>query len=373
VGNESLELKKETWDQDKKNISHFELNNRLKGMKRVFEWLKFPPSQALQQVGKNLDFAFKSFFKGNGGYPKFKKKGRNESFRLPQGFSILPQLSNKIGVVKLPKVGEVKFIKSREVEGIIKFVTISKKLNEWYISFTCELEINIEERKDGSQIGIDRGIAKLVQCSDGKDFAGISVSKKEKRKLKKLQQKQAGQEKFSSNWKKTGRKIQKIYFHVSNRRKDYVHKISTQLANNHSIIVMEKLNVAGMTKSAKGTIENPGKNVKAKSGLNRSILEQGWSLFQLFLEYKMLWKGGKVIYVDPKYTSQKCSRCGHISKDNRKSQAVFKCTKCGYELNADLNASKNILAEGHSVIACGEEALVSSVKQELGTRKPLVV
>jgi len=136
---------------------------------------------------------------------------------------------------------------------------------------------------------------------------------------------------------------------------------------------MEDLRIANMTKSAKGTVEKPGKNVKAKSGLNRSILNQGWYLFQKLIEYKMFWSGGKVVYVDPKYTSQKCSRCGHIAKENRKTQSVFKCVECKYELNADLNASKNILAEGHSVIACGEKTLVGSMNQELEQRKPLAV
>ena len=129
---------------------------------------------------------------------------------------------------------------------------------------------------------------------------------------------------------------------------------------------MEDLKVANMSKSAKGTEENPGKNVKAKAGLNRSILDQDWHMFQTFLEYKMKYSGGKVIYIDPKNTSNKCSKCKHISKDSRKSQSKFECVNCGFKINADFNASINILAEGLAVIACGVETLVSTM--EAGTR-----
>lgn len=372
VWNKGLELKKKLWEEEKKNISRFELDRLLVGRKKEFDWLKMPPSQSLQQVNKDLEQAFKAFFAGNG-YPKFKKKDGTNSFRLPQGFYLLKQLSGKVGVVKLPKMGRVRFIKSREIEGNIKFVTVIKKCGKWYISFNCEVEMYVIKRGKNSEVGIDRGIVRFVQCSDGSAFSGLSIQKKIEKKLIRLQRKLAKKRKFSSNWRKILRKIKKIYSYIADKRKDYAHKISTQLANNHSLIVMEDLKIANMTKSARGSLENPGKNVKAKSGLNRSILAQGWYAFQKFIEYKMLWRGGKVVYVDPKYTSQKCSKCGYISKDNRRSQSVFKCIKCEYELNADLNASKNILAEGHSVLACGEKTLVFSVNQELEKRKPHAV
>ena len=119
------------------------------------------------------------------------------------------------------------------------------------------------------------------------------------------------------------------------------------------MVVVEDLKVANMSKSAKGTAENPGKNVKSKSGLNRSILDQGWFEFVRQLEYKQLWSGGQLIKIDPKFTSQKCSKCGHTAKENRKSQSNFKCVSGGFESNADLNAASNILAAGQAVLACG--------------------
>lgn len=373
IWNKGLELKIGLWKEKKEVISRFDLDKLLTEWKKEHVWLKVPPSQALQQVNKNLDFAFKSLFRKKGGYPKFKKRGINDSFRLPQGIVLLAQLSNKVGVVKLPKVGEVRFIKSREIEGRIRFITITRKCGKWYISFNCEVEINVDKKKEGLSIGIDRGVKRFIQCSDGSAFNGFEIPEEIKKKLLRLQRKLAKKNKFSSNWRKLLKKIQKIYNYIANKRKDYLHKVSTQLANNHSLIVMEDLRIVNMTKSAKGTIEKPGKNVKAKSGLNRSILNQGWYLFQKLIEYKMFWSGGTVVYVDPKYTSQKCGRCGHIAKENRKTQSVFKCVECQYELNADLNASKNILAEGHSVLACGEKTLVFSMNQELEQRKPFAV
>ena len=132
-----------------------------------------------------------------------------------------------------------------------------------------------------------------------------------------------------------------------------LHKVSTEISKNHAMIVVEDLKVENMSKSAKGTVEKPGKNVKQKSGLNRSIRDQGWGEFIHQLEYKQLWSGGQLVKIDPKFTSQKCSKCGHISKDNRKTQSKFKCVNCGFESNADLNAAINILEAGQASLACG--------------------
>lgn len=131
------------------------------------------------------------------------------------------------------------------------------------------------------------------------------------------------------------------------------------------MVVVENLKVSNMSRSAKGTIENPGKSVKAKSGLNKSILDQGWYEFRRQLEYKQHWLGGEVIAVNPAYTSQACSSCCHTEKANRKTRARFECVACGHSENADIQAAKNILALGHSVLACGEASIEASVKQEL--------
>jgi len=374
VWNKFLEIKNKVYKENGESLSEFDLNNLLTEWKMERQWLCLAPSQALQQVSKNLCQAFKNFFNGFG-YPRFKKKGGKDSFRIPQGIKLLSQLSGKVGVVQLPKLKKVRFIKTRNIEGKIKYATISRDGDKWFISFTCEVEMDIvPQEKVFFIVAIDRGITISLQCSDG---TKIQLSKPLRNSLEKLNvllRIFARKKKGSSNWYKLKEKIQKLYRHMGNKRKDDMHKITTWLANNHGIIVLEALKTKNMMKSARGTIENPGKNVKAKSGLNRSIADEAWYLFEQLLKYKMDWRGGSVAYVDPRYTSQQCSRCKHISKNNRKSQSNFTCEKCGYKSNADLNASKNILnryikAAGHAVIACGERAKVLSVNQELVMRK----
>ncbi|MCC6978436.1 MAG: transposase, partial [Candidatus Melainabacteria bacterium] len=141
---------------------------------------------------------------------------------------------------------------------------------------------------------------------------------------------------------------------IANKRNDYLHKLSTNISKSHVVICLEDLKVQKMTRSAKGTREKPGKNVGAKSGLNRSILDQGWYEFKRQLMYKQAWRGGYVVLVNPKYSSQQCSNCGFTSAENRRTQANFNCIGCNYVFNADWNAAKNILAAGRAAIACGD-------------------
>ncbi len=151
----------------------------------------------------------------------------------------------------------------------------------------------------------------------------------------------------------------------NNIRRDYLHKTSHEISQSHAIVVIEDLQVRNMSKSAAGTVETPGRHVRAKSGLNKSILDQGWFEFRRQLEYKQQWRGGCVIAVPPQNTSRTCPACGHVAKENRKTRAQFECVACGYSENADLNAARNILAAGHAVSACGEPVQSGrSMKQE---------
>lgn len=157
--------------------------------------------------------------------------------------------------------------------------------------------------------------------------------------------------KFSTNWKKQKAKISRLHSHIASIRRDYLHKVTTTISKKHAMIVIEDLKVSSMSKSAAGTVDKPGSNVAAKSGLNRAILEQSWYEMRRQLEYKQRWHGGEVQAVNPAYTSQKCARCGHSAKENRQSQAVFVCGACGFEANAGINGARNILASGHAVLS----------------------
>jgi putative transposase len=165
-------------------------------------------------------------------------------------------------------------------------------------------------------------------------------------KKARMQRKLAGMVKYSQNWKKQQRRITQLDIRIANCRTDFLHKFSTQTSNNHAVIVLEDLQVQTMSRSAKGTVDEPGHNVAQKAGLNKAILDQGWGLFRRMLEYKQHWRGGEIIAVDPRYTSQLCPQCGHISKANRPQQALFSCVACGYTYHADIVTAQNILARG---------------------------
>ena len=145
---------------------------------------------------------------------------------------------------------------------------------------------------------------------------------------------------------------------------DFLHKLSTRESKNHARVYVERLNIRGMSASARGNVEEPGRNVRAKAGLNKSILDQGWYEFRRQLGYKLEWSGGQLVEVDARYSSQKCSHCGYTDKDNRKSQSVFECLICGHEQHADVNAARNILTVGQTGLACGSNRN-SDRKQEI--------
>lgn len=189
--------------------------------------------------------------------------------------------------------------------------------------------------------------------SDGTFCEPLNAFGKLSAKLAKKQRKLARKVKKSRNWQKQKRKITDLHVRIADARKDHLQKLSTTISKNHTVCVLEALQVKNMTASAKGTEEKPGRNVRQKAGLNRSILDQGWAAFRLMLEQKQFERGGMVLYVNPAYTSQTCSRCGHVSSENRKSQSRFACQSCGLEIHADLNAARNIASRvGHTRLAC---------------------
>ena len=185
----------------------------------------------------------------------------------------------------------------------------------------------------------------MVADSQGNKVKPLALSR-ELSKLRLRAKQLSRKKKGSNNWEKAKHKLAKINLRIANKRKDFLHKLSLQYAENQGIVVVEDLKIKNMTKSPKGTRELPGKNIKQKSGLNRSIIKQGWGIFFELLNYKLKERGGRLIKVDPKHTSQTCNDCGHVSKENRYSQSKFACTVCGYTANADTNAAKNILVRG---------------------------
>ena len=324
------------------------LNNEYLPKHPECSWIKEAYSKSVTQAVNDGQTAFKRFFDHKSAFPKFKKKGIHDSFRYPQGFKL------NDNVVYLPKVGWIPFYKSRGIVGTIRNVTVSRNGKHWFVSIQTEQEVSDPVHASDSAVGIDMGVKRFATLSDGTIYEPLKSFKKLEKKLAREQRKLSRKVKRSSNWKKQKQKIACIHKRIADTRNDYLHKTSTAISKNHALVVLEDLKVVNMSASAKGTVNNPGRNVRAKSGLNKAILDQGWSGFRRMLEYKMIWAGGRIIVVPPQYTSQECPLCHNISPDNRKTQEKFKCTSCGYTNNADLVAAINILAAGLAVSACGE-------------------
>ena len=243
-------------------------------------------------------------------------------------------------------------------------MTISQSGGKWFASIQTRREVPAEQ-PTGGIVGLDMGIARFVTLSDGSHLDPLNSFKKHQQRLKRYQRRLARKVKFSQNWKKAKAKVTQIHIKIGDARKDYLHKAFHAISQNHAIVCIEDLQIRNMSKSSKGNAETHGKQVKQKSGLNRAILDQGWGEFRRQLDYKLAWRGGHLIAVPPHNTSRTCPACGHMSKENRRSQAQFACVACGYHNHADVVGAINVLERGHRLLACGESAqLGRSVKQE---------
>ncbi|HHU1440027.1 TPA: RNA-guided endonuclease InsQ/TnpB family protein [Escherichia coli] len=356
VWNLGLAETKRILDSGEKLPSAFELNRMITVWKKMPEYIFLQDAYTdnLQQKLKDLHTAWKRCFdkKLAAKAPVWKRKNDGRDSIRFVNFEKYCSLENRR--VKLPSgLGWVKFRQSQRVNGKIKNATISQLAGQWYISFQVEIETAEPNHTSTSMVGLDAGVAKLATLSDGTVFEPVNSFQKNQKKLARLQRQLSRKVKFSNNWQKQKRKIQRLHSRIANIRRDYLHKVTTTVSKNHAMIVIEDLKVSNMSKSAAGTVSQPGRNVRAKSGLNRSILDQGWYEMRRQLEYKQLWRGGQVLAVPPAYTSQRCACCGHTAKENRLSQSKFRCQVCGYTANPDVNGARNILAAGHAVLACG--------------------
>lgn len=317
-------------------------------------FLNKAPSQVLQQTLKDLtDAIADAFVPGNGvKFPRFKKKGRSETgIRFPQGFKI------EDNRVFLPKTGWIRFFKSRDIVGIPKSITVKKHADGYYISVLTERPSkegkwsDIMDNGSLNCVGIDAGVKKIITLSNGSYFKPLDLTESDERiaaEQQKLDRKRHSRKKGdntrkSKNYIKQNKKVALAHKKKSDIRYDYLHKVSTAIAKNHGFVAVEDLSVSNMTRTAKGTAETPGRNVRAKSGLNRSILEQSWSMLYDMLKYKLLFNGGRLVRVNPAGTSQECPVCHHKHKDNRKTQEAFSCISCGFFSHADLVGSVNVL------------------------------
>ena len=342
-------------------------------------WLSEVPGHCLQQALMDLDKACRS-------YGTFRVRWRSSrrwrpSFRFPEGTKMVVQrLNRRHARVKLPKLGWVRFRWSRPLDGaVIRSATLTRDGAHWFVSFLVEDAHTTPAAHAGpdTAVGVDRGVAVAIATSDGDLMDRDFLTAGERRRARMLQRKLSRAAKHSRNRDQTRLALAKIRARERHRRQDFCTQSAHQLTAGHALVVIEDLKTKQMTRSAKGTLQQPGINVRQKSGLNRAILSKGWHQFALALASAARYSGTRVVTVPPQYTSQRCSACGQVDPKSRESQAVFRCTHCPHTEHADVNAARNILAAGLAVTACESVAQpsdwVTPPKQEpAGNREELL-
>ncbi|MFG3698181.1 RNA-guided endonuclease InsQ/TnpB family protein [Micromonospora sp. NPDC047620] len=332
-------------------------------------WLADAPSHTLQQTLRDLDRACKT----HGTWKvRWRSKSRTApSFRFPDPKHLaVRRLNRRWGEVRLPKFGPVRFRWTRPVGGTIRSATVSRSGGRWYISFCVEDGVSEAAPNGKPPVGVDRGVAVAIATSDGELCDQEFVTPGEAVRLTRLQQQLSRSLRVHGRNRRSGRRdvvhaqLGRLHARIRDRRADFAARTAARLVRHHGTVVVEDLRIKNMTASAKGTTEQPGRNVRQKAGLNRAILAKGWGGLLLALEHAARYHGAQVVKVDPAYTSQTCHACTHIARESRESQAVFRCVACGHQDNADVNAAKNILAAGLAVTGRGDLAVRRSAKRQ---------
>ncbi len=332
-------------------INYYSQANQLPEIKELREEYCDIHSQVLQDVLRRVQKAFDAFFRRckNGqepGYPRFQGKGRYDSFTYPQaGFSLTHD--NRI---TLSKIGSIKVKLHREIKGIIKTCTIKREGDAWYVVLACEVEHEqLEECQEA--VGIDLGLLHFATLSTGETIENPRHYRKAEQRLERLQQALSRKKRGSHRRRKAVKQVAKAHRKVANQRRDFLHRQSRKLVKAYGTMVFEELQPANMSKRPKPKQDENGKylpnGAAAKGGLNKSIGDAGWGLFQQFCTYKAANAGRAVLFVNPQYTSQVCSGCGQVRQKNL-SERWHSCA-CGTELDRDHNAALNILALGRRV------------------------
>lgn len=322
VYNLALETKQMAWAGNRVNLNCFDLIKQLPDLKKECEWLKEINSQSLQQPIRNLDNAFTRFFKGQGNFPKFKKKSNGGSFNIPQNVLL------KNGKLVIPKFKKgIDIVLHREIKGEIRQATISRTpTGKYFVSILCETGEPIKPKtvvKESTTVGIDLGIKTYLVSSDGKDFDNPKYLRKAQSKLKYVQRKYS-----KHKGKRTKQKLAILHEKVANKRKDFLHKTSSELIKNHDSLAIEDLAVSNMVKNHK---------------LAQAISDVSWSTFVTMLEYKADWYGKNILKIGRFEPSSKLhANCGYINKDLTLSDREWTCPKCGELVSRDVNAAINI-------------------------------
>jgi putative transposase len=327
-------------------------------------WLAAGSQTVQQQALRDFAQAMAAFFDpaNPAGRSSWRKAGRDEGFRIVGrgGQWDVRRVSRKAGQVWVPKAGWVRFRWSRAVPPDAKSYRVTMdRAGRWHIAFAV-IPAPVPAPGNGQVVGIDRGVVVSAALSTGELLSCPALTAPERIRLRRLQRSLARAKRGSNRRGQVKHAIARLRARETDRRKDWAEKASTGIARRFDVIRVEDLQIKNMTRSARGTRENPGRNVGQKAGLNRGILGSGWGLLVRRLEEKA---PGRVEKINPAFTSQRCSACGQVDRDSRESQAVFRCTACGFACHADINAAKNIAA-GHAVTARGGDGAARPVNRE---------
>ena len=360
------------WGGKSRRPSLKQADEAIRQARKDIEWLGALPAQSAQQILKAYVRSWKNCWEGRTSAPEFKSRSRSRmSVDLPQAAHMLVhRVGRKVGMLRVAKVGWVKFRWSGPIPGVgreagrITGARLVRDILGWHVVFRTEIDLPAPSQHPGPYVGVDRGINVAMALSDGNDQThGTWIRPREAERLLRLERKAARQRQNHKRGEKTSKRLARTYDQIANvrarikrRRNDWQHKTTTTLAERYGIVVVEDLRIGNMTQSAKGTVEAPGRNVRQKAGLNRSMLNEAHARTAELLTYKLIERGGQLIKVPAAYTSQTCSACRNRDRHAR-SGVKFNCTNCGWVGHADTNAALNILAAGLAVYGRGAGAV----------------
>src|SRR5215218_3998807 len=346
IYNLALEQRQHWWQRYEQEtgsrLNYVAQARQLTDLRAEFDCIRAVYVSCQQQALRDLDRAFANFFTGRARYPSPRKRDVNDAFRFPGGEVEMRRLNVKWSMVRLPKIGWVKFRNTRPIRGEIKNATISGGADGWHVSFACAIEHEAPQNFRPA-VGIDRGVATTLALSTGEMLCLPATLNRIGTAQRRAQRVLSRRKRGSRRYARQRRRVARLQARAGRIRRDFHHRAALDIAKRFGLAVLEDLRVKNMTASASGTVAAPGRNVRAKAGLNRSVLNQSWGQFETILTYKMEECGGQVVKVDPSYTSQICSACGVVDARSRKNQAIFECIACGHRDHADSNAAQNIL------------------------------
>jgi transposase len=367
----NLAVEQQSWWNPRRGPApgYAEQNRQLTEARRECDWLAAGSIIVQQQALRDFATAMANVFRGSHRKPTFRKRGRGEGFRVVAVTSgDVRQVNRRWSDVRVPKVGWVRFRRTRTLRDAKSYRVTRDRAGRWHIAFAVAPD-PIDPPGTGEVVGVDRGVAVSAALSSGELLSCPGLRPTEANRLRRLHRRLARAKRGSNRRSRLKSQIARLAARETDRRKDWAEQTSTSLARRYDLIRVEDVNIRGMTRSARGTIEVPGRNVRQKAGLNRGILANGWGLLVRCLEDKA---PGRVEKIPAAYTSQRCSSCGHVAAESRESQARFRCVACGHESNADVNAARNIAA-GRAVTARGGTGISVPVNREPHHHEPLFV